>query len=339
MSTDKYISELFFDYDCVILPGFGGFVASYAPASIHPTQHTFTPPYKKIVFNKRLVNNDGLLANHISLAENIPFSKAMDMINAFIGDCQARLQNGKKVELQDVGTLYLDVEKSIRFEPANTVNYLGDAYGLSEFRSPAIKRGSYSEGLPKTFKDREAIPLKVKKLNVKKYVALALSAPLIFAMIWVPLKTDLLHDINYSSLNPFQKNIATYQPRIAMPELIKLEDLSPKPMATTSADETVNANSNDESVDPVALSIETEKANIPSRALHFHIVGGCFEMLSNAENLVNEMTGQNMNASIIGKNKDGLHIVSLGDFPTREEAYAQLPLIRKNNPEAWLLKD
>ena len=29
---DKYISELLFDYDCVIVPQLGGFVTNYKPA-------------------------------------------------------------------------------------------------------------------------------------------------------------------------------------------------------------------------------------------------------------------------------------------------------------------
>ena len=51
MNVEKHIGELLYDHNCVIVPDLGGFVANYAPAKIHPTQHTFTPPTKNIVFN------------------------------------------------------------------------------------------------------------------------------------------------------------------------------------------------------------------------------------------------------------------------------------------------
>lgn len=319
MNTENYISELFFSYDCIIIPEFGGFVASYAPASIHPTQHTFTPPHKKIVFNKSLVNNDGLLAHHIAVSENISFSQAMEKINLLVIELNSKLKNGSKAELKDIGTLFPDVEKNICFEPSNTINYLTEGFGLSPFQSPAVKRGSYPEGLSKTFKDREALPLKSARVNIKKYVAFALTAPLIFAMIWVPLKTDLLHNVNYNSLNPFQKSIALYTPRTIMPEVIRKEDLSSSVI--------------------VKSDTPSEKIEALAQVNHFHIVGGCFELLSNAENFVSSMNAKNTSASIIGKNKNGLHIVSLGEFSSRKEAYLQLENIRKTNPDAWMLKD
>ena len=82
--VDKHISELLYQHDCVIVPEFGGFVANYCSAKIHPTQHTFTPPSKSIVFNSNLKNNDGLLANHIALAENTNYPEANARLHSAI---------------------------------------------------------------------------------------------------------------------------------------------------------------------------------------------------------------------------------------------------------------
>ena len=199
MSVDKYISELLYEHDCVIVPQFGGFVANYAPAKIHPTQHTFTPPAKNIVFNKNLTNNDGLLANHIVGAEHTDYPRALHTIHNFVDITNAQLKKGVKVKLDEIGTLYLDIERNIQFEPGTT-NYLLDAFGLSQFQSPAIKRDNISKRIEKEFKDRDALPQERKKINIKRYVALTIALPLIFAMIWIPLKTDLLKGVNYSNL-------------------------------------------------------------------------------------------------------------------------------------------
>ena len=103
MEIDHYVSELLYQYDCVVIPGFGGFVANYSPARIHPTQHTFSPPSKNISFNKNLTNNDGLLANQIADAESITYSEANDVISSFVETCNNCLQKGKRVEIKNIG--------------------------------------------------------------------------------------------------------------------------------------------------------------------------------------------------------------------------------------------
>ena len=75
-----YIQDLLFRYDCVVIPDFGGFLCSYTPSTIHPVQHKFQPPAKKVSFNKMLVMNDGLLAHHIALGEKISYSASMEII-------------------------------------------------------------------------------------------------------------------------------------------------------------------------------------------------------------------------------------------------------------------
>ena len=212
--VDKHISALLYDHDCVIVPELGGFVANYAPAKIHPVQHLFTPPSKNIVFNKNLKNNDGLLASHIAGTENKTYPEALKYIQHFVQDTGLQLKKGGRVTIAEVGTLFLDVERNIQFEPDTTVNHLPEAFGLPGFQSPAIKRETIGKRIEKEFKDRKAIPAGRKKINVKRYVALAIAMPLIFAMVWVPLKTDLLKNINYSSLNPFaSKTVKQPEPK------------------------------------------------------------------------------------------------------------------------------
>ena len=74
MKLEQYISKLLYQYDCVIVPGLGGFVANYKSATIQPVQNTFSPPSKGISFNKNLNNNDGLLANFIAQEETVSFA-------------------------------------------------------------------------------------------------------------------------------------------------------------------------------------------------------------------------------------------------------------------------
>lgn len=338
---DKHISNLLDEHDCVIVPEFGGFVANYSSAKIHPVQHTFIPPAKNIVFNKNLKNNDGLLANHIAVNNGTTYPEALKYIGYFVERANLDLKNGSKVKIEEVGTLFLDVERNIQFEPDTNTNHLLDSFGLSQFQSPAIKRDNISKRIEKEFKDRGAIPAEKKKINIKKYVALAIAIPLIFGMIWIPLKTDLLKNINYSDLNPFSSK------EIIKPE-IKVVENSPEVIEISKDTSSIKIAAADISTQPVAESlIESVKADTTKviqqisidPANKFHLVAGCFQIEENAIKFVAALQKQNLNASIIGQNDKGLFVVSCGDYPSRKEANNELQNLRKLQPEAWLYKN
>lgn len=354
IKVDKHISDLLYEHDCVIVPDFGGFVANYAPAKIHPTQHIFIPPTKNIIFNKNLKNNDGLLANHIAIAEKTSYPTALKYIDHFTANTNSLLKNGSKVKIDEVGTLYLDVERNLQFEP-DTTNFFLDAFGLSRFQSPPIKRDNIGKRIEKEFKDRAAIPADKKKINIKRYVTLAISLPLIFGMIWIPLKTDLLKNINYSSLNPFTlkgvpKNIIH---DIAKTKWPKINDVATEPVPdlndtikhpiinlTTNVSKVIAAEEAGNTIVEPVIADSTRVVitnDISNLDLKFHLITGCFQIQDNANRFVKELQNQNITASILGK-RNGLYIVSSGDYATPKEAFIQLRQLKKSQPDAWLLK-
>ncbi len=334
--VDKHISELLYRHDCVIVPELGGFVANYASAKIHPVQHSFTPPSKNIVFNKNLKNNDGLLANQIVTTENKTYPEALKYIQHFVENANLQLKKGSKVTIDEVGILFLDVERNIQFEPDTKTNHLPDAFGLAAFQSPAVKRDNISKRIEKEFKDRGAVPAERKKINVKRYVALAIAMPLIFAMVWIPLKTDLLKNINYASLNPFaSKEIKTVTPDVP-------KNATPVVIAPVKKDTAATVAEN-----PVPTTVEPVKPDTTrvvtappvNTDYKFHLVAGCFQIENNAVKFVASLQSQNIAASIIGQNDKGLFVVSCGDYATRKEANDQLENLRKVQPNAWLYKN
>lgn len=354
IKVDKHISYLLYAHDCVIVPELGGFVANYAPAKIHPTQHTFTPPSKNIIFNKNLKNNDGLLANHIANAEKTSYPEALKYLQHFTSTTNTELKKGAKVTIDEVGTLFLDAERNIQFEP-ETTNFLLDAFGLSRFQSPAIKRDTIGKRLEKEFKDRGAIPAEKKKINVKRLVALAIAIPLIFGMVWIPLKTDLLKNINYSSFNPFAlkgvPNNSVFENTI--PNVPKVEEVVSNSLPdindtvkhaaldlTNDVSQPVTASLVDDKiadavkVDSTRVAVNNESIDLDFK---FHLITGCFQIQENATRFVNDLQNQNITASIIGK-RNGLYVVSSGNYATRKEAFMQLKELKKSQPEAWLLK-
>ena len=331
MNVEKHIGELLYDHNCVIVPDLGGFVANYAPAKIHPTQHTFSPPTKNIVFNINLKNNDGLLANQIAAFEKKSYSEALKYIDYFVKEINLQLKKGAKDKIDEVGTLFLDVEKNIQFEPAQT-NFLLDAFGLSSFHSPAIKRDAIAKRIiEKEFKDRDPIPVEKKKRKVGRYVAIAVALPLLFAMVWIPLKTDLLKNVNYANLNPFSKNEVKLPEVNVVPSVINDTVVSKVIVYDTVRVPSVTA--------LVAADTTAVAKNDINLDFKFHLVAGCFQIEENAVKFVQTLQSQNLSAAIIGQNNKGLYVVSCGDFATRKDALNELTSLRGVLPNAWLYKN
>jgi nucleoid DNA-binding protein len=344
MKVDKHISELLYQHNCVIVPNFGGFVTNYSAAKIHPTQHTFTPPSKNIVFNKNLSSNDGLLANRIASDSKTSYPDALSTISEFVTVTNTQLKKGEKVIINEVGTFHLDVERNIQFVPATT-NYLIDAFGLNQFQSPAIKRESIGKRIEKEFKDRDALPAKRKKTNIKHIAIIAVLIPFIFAVLWIPLKTDLLKNSNYSNLNPFASN------KVAVPFVIK-KAVAPKLKVKTQAIVPITVNTDTLNTQPLAASLQNNniahvkadttsvavKTVIEPNSMNFHLVTGCFQIEQNAINFVNDLKSKHIQATIIGQ-RNGLYVVSCGNYATRKEANISLAQLKNSQPNAWLMKN
>ena len=56
-----HIERLLLTQDCVIVPGFGGFVIQAVNASYNAEKSMFVPMSKEVMFNTTLQHNDGLL--------------------------------------------------------------------------------------------------------------------------------------------------------------------------------------------------------------------------------------------------------------------------------------
>ncbi|MFC2109028.1 SPOR domain-containing protein [Bacteroidota bacterium] len=165
MQLSKYISDLLYRYECVIVPGFGGFVSNIVSSKANHFTHTFYPPTKKLSFNSRLTSNDGLLANYIAAVENCSFEQANSKINILVNTWKNQLENNP-ISLINIGELSLTKEGNILFSPFEETNYLTSSFGLASYNSPAIKREAY--------KQKAAVlqPIKEKKsTNLFKYAA------------------------------------------------------------------------------------------------------------------------------------------------------------------------
>ena len=219
MNLDLYISELLFDHDCVIIPGFGGIVANYRSSFLNPAHHTFSPPSKKLAFNASLRINDGLLANHISKQLHIPYQEAYHLIQEFVEGCLSTLKDGQKLTIKNVGELYFDREHNLQFIPDFNINYLKASFGLYNIHSPSIKRGNHQpEEIPFS-----SIASRKKRDSGKtrKLWRIIEVVPVAAVMLWLFINPNVIRKLNEqaASFNPINQYQSIELPKAKKPEI------------------------------------------------------------------------------------------------------------------------
>lgn len=365
---EKHISFLLHDHNCVIIPLFGGVITNYSSARIDSISNKFYPPCKQISFNQNLRINDGLLVNYLSVQTGISYKVAENKINEWVVDLKAKLANGVKVSLEDIGTFFLDSENNLQFEPDKSVNYLRDSYGLREFFAASVLKEKSDE---KT-NSFNSVNLNEKELefdtkiisierrnsvkNILRYAAIALLIPMLTYSVWVVYNFEIFTQSNFiaANLNPFSEKIcATYVKRHPVPESVSESSVfSP---ILFSNEEKITAISFLEEGEPdysendkisvnlsennLAVPITTKVSlNEPPASYNFHVIGGCFRVYENAQNLVSNLQKIGFSSASIVDRNNGLFRVSSGGFASRDDAEKALKSARqKHNPNAWIL--
>ncbi|HIA36337.1 MAG TPA: SPOR domain-containing protein [Flavobacteriales bacterium] len=335
MGIEKHIRDLLLRYDCVIVPGFGGFIANPESAKVDPRTHQFTPPARSISFNSNLKRNDGLLADRVAEINETSYEVAIETINTFVSGINRDLNEGRSVTLSKIGIFCYDKEENVQFEPDISANNLIESFGFTSFKSPAIQRDSIERKIEK--KIIAASP-KLKKfpsekpqtpgssVKIKRYWPAAAAVFLLCVMIWGSLQTNMLKNVslNSSDLNPFSETVApVYHPRVHDKEVI--------PHVNSKSENEIDAWLKSVPKEPIAKVIK------PKIVKRFHVIGGCFKIKANANKLMNRLKRKGFDPQVVGKNRRGLYRVAYGSYETRATAKRALRSVKKNHiKSAWL---
>lgn len=193
------IKGLLFRHDCVIVPGFGGFILNYVPAVIEKSTGMFYPPARRVSFNRNLTHNDGLLIGSVSNQHGINYGEARDIVDKFASELKKVLSRGGEVEFEQIGIFRTNQEGGIQFEPDRNANYNLGSYGMESFRCPPVAGYDVRKKVMKAGRHVAPSGTPVRKLLVRAAVAI----PVLIALVVVPLKTDIFGTrLERTSLNP-----------------------------------------------------------------------------------------------------------------------------------------
>lgn len=235
---EEIIPELLVRHNCVIVPGFGGFVAKTHSSTIDFDKGIMHPPYKSVLFNRQLKTDDGLLTHAVAKREAISYESAVENIADSVQDWNRTMSEGKRVEIEQLGIFYKDEEGQIQFQQDRHFNLLLAAYGLKAVRFEAqstlqaevkvetpverIEGSEHKEVILEQKKSEATKPAKLvdirpeveaqksidrKRKPIARYAAAAVLLPIAFYSIWLPVQTDVLESgvLSLNDFNPFYK--------------------------------------------------------------------------------------------------------------------------------------
>lgn len=307
MQLETYISDLLYRYECVVIPDFGAFLTQPVSARIDASNNTFFPPKKVLSFNEQIKNNDGLLAKYIADVEKTPYENAVKKIAKKTKSLKSYLAQGETLSFKNIGDIVLNHDGKIIFEPSYHLNYLTDAFGLTQFVSPIVTREVYKEQVEEIEK---VAPITVTAEKRKNRPFLKYAAVAVLALTLGGFGASNYYLNQIESHNQLAQEEASQQIENKIQEATFIID---NPLPT------------------VTLSVDKQSGN-------FHIVAGAFRIEENCNKKLKMLQDNGFNARKIGMNKYGLHQVVYGSYETRTEAQQALYKIRRaHNKDAWLL--
>lgn len=155
INLDRHIEILLLKYECVIVPGLGGFMAHHVEARYDENEGVFLPPLRTLGFNPQLKLNDSLLAQSYVEAYDISYPEAVDRIESEVNELKQHIQNEGSYELKDIGALSLNDDGNYMFEPCEAGVLTPWLYGLGAFE---MKRQAQASRPEETKAPTEAKP-------------------------------------------------------------------------------------------------------------------------------------------------------------------------------------
>ncbi len=234
MYIEELIGDLLLRHNCVVIPTFGGFVAGQTSATFDATKGTIKHPRKSLLFNKQLINNDGLLIAAYAHATKKSYQESNDYIQKQIQHWHHKLDAGERISIDRVGFIFLDSERNLAFEQDRFHNLLLASFGLGKVHfvsqedlqlivqqenftlsgEPLIESEDLAPIFELPIKNFEEIEVAsdekkpIRSINSKKIWKYAIAAallPVCFYTYWIPMKTKVLESgiLSFQDFNPF----------------------------------------------------------------------------------------------------------------------------------------
>ena len=303
MQLSKAINSLLYTNDCVTVPGFGSFIVNKFSSVYDEKNAKFYPPSRRVSFNSKIKNNDGLLANFISNEYGIDFSVAVKNIHNEVINWKKKL-NKEPLVLNNIGELSYNSDENIVFSPDLDSNHFLGSFGLPSiyYKKQPDLVSTYNESTLKKYND-----LKVNSSNSRLPDFVKYAAALV-----IIISTTFFLSKEYEEYNIQNQLILEQENRQKTIQRVE------------------SAVFDFGSIPAIELEIKVQ----PNK---FHVIAGAFGVKSNADKLYNNLLSKGYNPTKLPLNDKGLIPISFDNFSNRKEAVIALRQLQMSeNKDAWI---
>lgn len=224
ISMIEHIEYLMLSNDCVVVPGFGAFIAQYTSSNNCAQNSTFTSPKRSISFNASINHNDGLLANSIAKKASIPYAEALKQIEKSTTICRQALSDGSEVPFGRLGFFISNAEGHIEFIPFHHELANDDFFGLQSFSFPTLAKRNAQVATEETVSETYSEPeINIGRRNWFSHKAVQIAASIVMLVcLTFALSTPIIVDKPTHQLATL--NVPT--PTMPKHKVVKAEEIS-----------------------------------------------------------------------------------------------------------------
>lgn len=132
MEISQHIKKLLVSNERVILKDFGAFITKQVSARFDKETGTMKPPYKTVIFDSSIKEDEGSLSEYIATQEGFTQNASEELINEFVKTVKNKLSSGQTVDFKELGTFKQAQGGEVEFAFSSENNLLPDSFGLTE---------------------------------------------------------------------------------------------------------------------------------------------------------------------------------------------------------------
>ena len=303
MQLTHAINTLLYTNDCVTIPEFGSFIVNKFSSTYDKSKGKFYPPSRRLSFNSKIKNNDGLLPNFISSELGISYEEAVKKVHTEVVSWK-KILNNESLVLKNIGELSYNADENLVFVPDLDSNHFLGSFGLPTiyYKKKVQSVYTYDKSTLKKYNDLKPNNSEFKVPEFIKYAA---------AMVLIISATFFLNN-EYEEYSFQQKLMVDQENRQRTIQRVE------------------NAIFDFGSIPAIELEVKI-KSN------KYHIIAGAFGIQSNADNLYKNLLSKGYNPTKLPLNDKGLIPISFDNFSSRKDAVVALRQLQKSeNKDAWI---
>lgn len=182
-TIEEHIEYLLREHDCVILPGWGAFIAQCQNARIEGG--CIQPPKRSYGFNGALTFSDGLLENSIVRRTRCSYATASEQVREAVAALKHQIDAAGEVAVGRIGLFSRNTDGALLFTPFERQALASQFYGFTAFSFTDFQQQVTDDSDTQQQDEAQIVELPAWQRFGRKYMQIAASIIVLLMMIFV----------------------------------------------------------------------------------------------------------------------------------------------------------